>query len=380
MVPSKTNRVFNLRLLSMMAVAAIFFWTGCKPDNIDNGGVPSVDLTHIAFSPKAYQLIIPPQYPRMQIPADNLMTEEGVDLGRFLFYDPILSIDSSISCASCHKQELAFTDGVARSRGVFDRVGTRNSMSLVNIGFVDNGLFWDGRVKTLEEQALHPIIDPLEMGETLPAVLKKIRSNPVYQEKFRKAFGVRTNLEITASHLGKALAQFQRSIVSFNSKFDRYTRNEDFLEDDELDGYILFFFEQTPIGGRDAECSHCHIVGLFSGDFRHNGLVSEGEFETNPGRFSVTGNASDKGKFRSVTLRNIALTAPYMHDGRIQSLRDVIDHYATGGHATRNRDPLVANIEDMKLTSREMDKIISFLHTLTDSTVLTNPAFSNPFQ
>jgi cytochrome c peroxidase len=351
----------------------------CRPDPLDPGD-DKIDLTHIAYNPTAYELNIPPQYPRMQIPPDNLLTDQGIELGRALFYDPILSVDSTISCASCHKQELAFTDGAAVSTGVFGRTGARSSMSLVNIGFVDNGLFWDGRVRTLEEQALHPIIDQLEMGENLERVVKKLRSSPFYQEKFRKAFGINHNLEITEQLLGKALAQFQRTIVSFNSKFDRYTRNEDFLEDDELDGYLLFFFEQTPIGGKDAECSHCHIVGLFTGDYKHNGLISDAESAQNPGRQKVTGKNSDLGKFRSVTLRNIGLTAPYMHDGRFNTLEEVMNHYKSGGKPATNRDALIENIQDHQLTQSEINKLISFLHTLTDSTVLTNPAFSDPFK
>jgi cytochrome c peroxidase len=373
-VKQRTFYIFFFLTGSLM-----LFVASCqKNETLD--GVAKVDLSDIPYQPEAFAINVPPQYPRMQIPADNPTTKDGVALGRFLFYDPILSLDSTISCGSCHKQELAFTDGGAISAGVFGRTGTRSSMSLVNIGLVDNGLFWDGRVMTLEEQALHPIVDPLEMDETLPRVLKKLRSSPFYQEKFRKAFGVKSNLEITEKHIGKALAQFQRTILSFDSKFDRYTRNEDFLEDDELDGYILFFFEKTPIGGVDAECSHCHTVGLFTGDYRHNGLMSDAEAEQNPSRFRVTGNPSDKGKFRSVSLRNIALTAPYMHDGRLKTLHDVMDHYGSGGVSAKNRDPLVANIADAQLTATQKEKIIAFLHTLTDTTVLTNPALSNPFE
>ena len=360
-------------------VAAAILINGCRKDSsID--GVEKVDLDHIAYSPTAHNILVPPQYPRMQIPTDNPTTKEGVALGRFLFYDPILSLDSTISCGSCHRHELAFTDGGAVSVGIDGRKGNRSAMSLVNIGLVDNGLFWDGRVKTLEEQALHPIVDPVEMNETLPRVLKKLRSSPFYQEKFRKAFGIKNNLEINESHIGKALAQFQRTILSFDSKFDRYTRNEDFLEDDELDGYVLFFFEKTPIGGVDAECSHCHTVGLFTGDYRHNGLLTDAEGDQNPGRFKVTGNPSDKGKFRSVSLRNIALTAPYMHDGRLTTLEDVLDHYGSGGKVAKNKDPLVANIADAQLTNRQKEKIIAFLNTLTDHSLLTNPELSNPFE
>jgi cytochrome c peroxidase len=274
---------------------------------------------------------------------------------------------------------LAFTDGGAFSTGVFGRTGNRSSMSLANIGYASNGLFWDGRSGSLEDQALHPIEDELEMAEKWPNVEKKLKQSAFYQEHFRKAFGIKSNQEINKHLAAKALAQFQRTLISYNSKFDRFLRRETFLSDDEMDGYLMFIDESMSIL-KDAECGHCHIVNLMSGEqYFHNGLVSEDEMDANPGRFKLTQNPADKGKFRSPTLRNIMVTAPYMHDGRLSTIEDVMEHYRSGGHKTFNRDLLIEDLASVQLSDTDIQKLIKFMGTLTDSTFLTNPDFSNPF-
>lgn len=341
-----------------------------------------VDLTGISYEPVPYPLEVPDFFPPMPLVEDNPLTEAGVLLGRHLFYDPILSRDSTISCASCHKQSLAFTDGLAKSIGIDGRVSDRSAMSLVNLAWADEGLFWDGRVKTLEEQALHPIEDPREMDEKIPNLIKKLKAHNEYPGMFRKAFGINNSSEITADHIAKALAQFQRIIISSDSRIDRYKwGQEDNLSGEELDGNLMLFEEGAGFF-EDAECNHCHKPKPFFAlnIFKHNGLISEEEAKVNPGRSLLTDSLHHVGTFRVPTLRNISVTGPYMHDGRLQTLEEVLDHYFSGGHPHRNRDLNVAQLINTNFSPEHKAAMIKALHALTDSTLLTNPAYSNPFE
>lgn len=352
---------------------------GCQRDGDDD--LISIDLAHIDYNPEGYELELPPHFPPLPATPENPLTVDGVDLGRHLFYDPILSRDSTISCESCHRQELAFTDGLKKSVGIGGRLSERSSMSLVNLAWANNGLFWDGRVVTLEEQALHPIEDPREMDEKLSNVVRKLQRHTLYQEKFRKAFGINNTVEITPELIGKALAQFQRTIISGNSKVDRDRfLQTDFLTGEELDGYTMLFIEEDRVF-EDAECVHCHNPGAFftGNGYFHNGLISESEADENPGRYLVTNSNNDIGKFRAPTLRNIALTGPYMHDGRIETLEEVLDHYFSGGHPHPNRDPLLSMQSVTSFTPEQKEAMIKALHALTDSTLITDPKYSNPF-
>lgn len=305
------------------------------------------------------------------------MTVDGIQLGRKLFFDPILSVDSTISCSSCHLPSRSFADGLASSPGVAGST-PRSSMSLINVGFHHHGMFWDGRAATLEQQALMPVEDPLEMGEQWPRVEEKLRSHQDYPADFRKAFGIANSDEINKELAAKALAQFERSIISGgNSRYDRFARGEIFLEENEYNGYLMFFdFEPTL---PDAECGHCHNAPLFAtNDYFNNGLQSSPDLESFPdkGLGLVTGRATDNGRFKAPTLRNIALTSPYMHDGRFTTLEEVVDHYNSGGHPSPNKNPL---LYPLQLTESEKQDLIAFLHTLTDTAVLSNEAFQSPF-
>ncbi len=355
----------------------------CQRDDDDNGGgVISIDLSSIDYDPQAYEVDLPAHFPPLPANDENPLTVDGVDLGRHLFYDPILSRDSTISCASCHRQELAFTDGLKKSIGIDGRVGERSAMSIVNMAWADNGLFWDGRVTTLEELSLHPIEDPVEMDEKLPNLVRKLQRNELYQEKFRKAFGINNTSEITPELIAKGLAQFQRTIVSGNSKIDRDLYLQiDFLTGEELDGFTMMFVEEDRVF-EDAECVHCHNPGpFFTGNqYLHNGLISESEAAQNPGRYLVTNVNRDIGRFRAPTLRNIAITAPYMHDGRLETLEDVLDHYFSGGHPHPNRDPLLSMQAVTNFTQEHREAMIQALHALTDTTLLSDPRYSNPFE
>jgi cytochrome c peroxidase len=354
----------------------IFVISCCKPTDEINDS----DLTNILYNPQAYTLNAPSSFPKMEIPADNPLTTEGVELGRRLFFDPILSRDSTMSCGSCHAPEFAFTDGKAVSRGVDGIDGSRSAMSLENIGYVTKGLFWDGRVKTLEDQALLPIEDPIELHTIWDKVIEKLKNHKDYPERFRKAFGIISKNDMSKTLAVKAIAQFERTLISGNAKVDKILRREDFFTDDELDGYQLFF---NAAGAPDAQCGHCHTSPFYSAnDYFNNGLdeaLTLNSFK-DKGLGGVTNKLFDNGKFRAPSLRNIELTAPYMHDGRFKTLEEVIEHYASGGHYAENVDPFIPQIKDIKLTPKQKKQILLFLKTLTDTSFTKNPAFQNPYK
>ncbi|MCB0705901.1 MAG: cytochrome C peroxidase [Saprospiraceae bacterium] len=343
------------------------------------------DLESIPYDPQPYTLEIPDFFPDMIIPTDNPLTVEGVELGRFLFYDPILSADSTQACASCHLIEGAFTDNLALSTGIQGLEGKRSAMSLLNVGFYYSGLFWDGRSPTLEEQALHPVTDPLEMDNTWEALEEKLRNHDLYPEMFRKAFGIKDRSDISRDYATKALASFERTLISGGkAKYDKkflslepgilYTASEFRGKD--------MFFDESEEGLPDAQCFHCHGGVLFTtNEYRNNGLqeaATLNDFD-DPGYGMVTGKVIDNGKFRAPTLRNIALSAPYMHDGRLATLEEVIDFYNEGVHYAANLDENLV-IQPLGFDEQMKQDLIAFLHTLTDTSFVSNPAFQNPFE
>ena len=340
---------------------------------------PNNDIITGDYNPQPFAITVPSWLPPVPVPPDNLLTTDGVALGRMLFYDPILSSDSTLSCASCHKQERAFTDGLAVSTGVLGISGKRSAMSLANLAYNTRGFFWDGRTGSLETQALIPVEDHIEMNENWDNVVQKFRNHATYPALFRKAFGIELKSQITKELAAKALAQFQRTLISGNSRYDQIIwAQQGWLTDQEQRGLELFFIEFAGTVQHPG-CSHCHFNPLFTdNNFRQNGLEDVPDLLSfpDPGRGAISGIANDNGKFRVPTLRNIELTAPYMHDGRFATLEQVLDHYATGGHGVSNEDP---NILPFVLDAQQKEDLIAFLKTLTDQTFLTNPNFSNPF-
>lgn len=332
-----------------------------------------LDLTGTAYLPRDYNFNYPSSFGKPILPADNPTTIDGVKLGKKLFFDPILSRDSSMSCGSCHNQSIAFTDSKRFSIGVDGKPGTRSSMSLVNLMFTNRGFFWDGRVKTLEEQALVPIEDPVELHTTWPDVEIKLRRNEEYKVLFRKAFGIKIKDEITKELVVKAIAQFERTLISSNSKFDRIQAGLAKYTDLELYGLSMFLDEDPDV--KDAECGHCHNLPLLTSDqFFNNGLDEAPnltEFK-DLGLGGFTKKLIDNGKFKAPSLRNILLSAPYMHDSRFQNIDEVIDHYSNGGKRAPNKDPL---IYPLKFSLYERAALKAFLGTLTDSTFIVDPAF-----
>jgi cytochrome c peroxidase len=297
-----------------------------------------------------------------------------------LFYDPLLSRDRSQSCANCHLQVNGFSDSDRFSIGVEGLPGKRQAMSVFNLAWHSNEFFWDGRATLLRDQALLPIQDPLEMNETLANVINKLSNSQDYKDQFSRAFG---SAEVTAEKMALAMEQFMLSVVSSNSKYDRYLAGEVELTESEERGRQLFETEYNPFFPQfsGADCAHCHGGSNFENDqYMNNGLDTD-DMMTDIGREAVTQNPMDRGKFKVPSLRNIELTAPYMHDGRFQTLEEVIDHYNEGIKMSSTADPTVINTMESGLFLTDQDKIdlINFLKTLTDESLATNPAYQSPF-
>ncbi|WP_300663162.1 cytochrome c peroxidase [Fluviicola sp.] len=295
----------------------------------------------------------------------NPLDSATVQLGRTLFYDPVLSSDSTISCASCHSPYNAFTHiDHALSHGIKDRIGTRNSPVLVNLAWGKH-FMWDGAVNHLDVQALAPLENHLEMDENLSHVLQKINKQEKYRQLFRQSFHSET---ITGERFLKALSQFMLTLVSSDSKYDRVMRGENGIQftESETKGYDLF----------RQHCVSCHTEPLFTNqNFENNGLVPDSMLQ-DMGRMKVTQKPSDSLKFKVPTLRNIERSAPYMHDGRYRSLQMVLFHYSSNIHSSPTLSPKLRNGID--LNENDKRNIIAFLKTLTDYTFLTNKQFYYP--
>ena len=319
-------------------------------------------------------------FPSPDIASDNTLTEQGVQLGRMLFYEKTLSKNNMISCASCHKQEFAFDDTSRFSIGVLGLKGKRQAMAIFNTAWHNNEFFWDGRAHLLRDQSLLPIQDTLEMFETLPNVINKLANNPMYKVQFTKAFG---STEVTSEKISKALEQFMNSIVSNASKYDKYLAGSATLTPSEENGRKLFFQEYNQFfpAQSGAECSHCHSGFNFTNnDYMNNGLDTDASI-TDIGREKVTGISGDKAKFKVPSLRNIAISAPYMHDGRFKTLEEVVDHYNNGLKQSTYIDPALENTRGtgLMLNAQQKTDLVNFLKTLTDYSLVNNPKYKSPF-
>lgn len=360
---------------------ALLIWACEKDSPTTDSPIDEAPILAV-YDPVSYELEIPDWLPKMEIPADNPMTEAGVKLGRRLFFDPILSIDGTVACDNCHFPEKAFVDNENFSVGVNGAIGKRNSMSLANVGFYSNGLFWDGRSKTLEDQAFIPVEDHLEMNDSWENVEQKLQTHQDYPTYFREAFGIEVPSELTRDLVVKALAQFERTLISGNSRYDRIVEANDldagFPTDSEERGIRLFFFELSQ-SAEHPGCSHCHGGPLLTDNrYLNNGIDTVQTLKDfdDLGRGAITGRINDNGKFRVPTLRNIEFTAPYMHDGRFETLEEVVEHYSSGGHFAANLD---ANIRPFTLTEQDKTDLINFLKMLSDTDFVENEAFRSPF-
>ncbi len=296
-------------------------------------------------------LTVPLGFPYPTIPSDNEPTQYRIDLGRRLFVDPILSRDSTISCSSCHKDNLHFTDGLPTSLGIDGLFGTRNAPSLLNVAYQPS-LLWDGGVPNLEQQVLAPIEAHNEMDFDINKVVERLNRNASYVAEFEKAY----NQGPSVFALTRAIANYERTLFSGKSKFDdyQYANNSAAFSASELNGYTLFF-------GEKGECFHCHGEYNFTDNsFKNNGLYLN---YVDSGRARITTLSKDVGKFKVPSLRNIAYTAPYMHDGSLSTLEEVVEHYNSGGQPHVNRSGL---IKPLNLTPQEKIDLVNFLKALSD--------------
>ncbi|MGB8223952.1 MAG: MbnH family di-heme enzyme [Polyangiales bacterium] len=378
-----------------LALSALVLAAGCGGSDAASGA-------------EAWVWNLPDTVPEPRVPEDNPMTAAKVELGRFLFYDKRLSANETQSCGSCHRQELAFTDGLAQAEGSTGQTHPRSSMSIANAAYAASLTWANAAVVRLEKQALVPMFGeiPVELGmaNMEDELLRRMRDDPRYPAMFADAFPEETD-PVSLDSITKALAAFERQVTSFGSKVDRWQQGDrSALNESEQRGMALFFGGTSAAGTADAfECFHCHGGFLFSQSsddslqvfdqkfFMNNGLYNldaEGSYPPgNQGLFEMTGDQADKGRFKPPSLRNIAVTAPYMHDGSIATLEEVIDHYARGGRLIES-GPNAGDGKDnpnksvfvtgFVISDQEKQDLLAFLRALTDDELMTNPAYGDP--
>lgn len=392
---------FVLAFVTLLLSAVV---TGCGGGS-DSGGsdsatTPKEDALSLPLTPYNYSIVNLPAHFTTDTqgplptsingidntPIDNPITDHGATLGRVLFYDKTLSANETIACASCHQAEHGFSDSDRFSFGFEGGATERNSMTLINARFYQRGrFFWDERAATLEEQVLMPFQDPIEMGMTLDQVMDKVKNQPYYTELFENAFG---STEITSDKISKALAQFVRSIVSHSSRYDEGralatspgANFENFTDEENLGKGI--FFGQIPNGG--GACFGCHTTEAFvsaNPGPQNNGLDSIST--TDLGAGAIFENPIFEGRFKTTSLRNVELTAPYMHDGRFATLEEVVEHYNSGIQAHPTLAPALTDTNGdpvrLNLTQEQKAALVSFLKTLTDHTLSSEQKWSDPF-
>ncbi len=322
----------------------------CKQDDV----APNIPTPEFMEIPKGFDEI--------DFPEDNAFSQARWELGKRLFYDPIMSSNQSVSCASCHDADLAFSDNVDFSVGVDQRLGIRNTPSLSNVAY--HPYFTrEGGVPTLEMQILVPIQEHNEFDFNIVLLAERLKADTSYVRLSKEAY----NREPDAFVITRSLANFERSLISGFSPYDQYANygKWDALSQSEINGMELFFSDKT-------KCSQCHGGFNFTNyEFENNGLYEEYD---DVGRFRFTGEDEDMARFKVPSLRNIALTAPYMHDGSMPALSEVIEHYNTGGKIHPNKNAL---IQPLNLSQKEKDELLAFLHSLTDASFVKNPIFKN---
>lgn len=345
----KWTTIFTLLALMLMSS---YLLKGCSKKDKQEFRTTPVSFT------------VPEGFPKPSFDfSGNPLTKEGIELGRKLFYDGILSQDGNFPCASCHQQFAGFaTFDHDLSHGFDNAFTTRNAPGLFNLAW-QTSFHHDGGINHLEVQALAPLIAKNEMAETVENVIKKLKGDAQYRQMFQKAFG---DDDINSQRMLKAITQFELTLVSANSKWDKVKKGQAQFTEYEQRGYAIF----------QAKCNSCHTEPLFSDNsFRNNGLAVN-TFLNDHGRMGITGKSEDKGKFKVPSLRNVELTFPYMHDGRYYTLETVMEHYNSRIVPSGNLDPLLLN--GIKLSRAEVVDIVAFLKTLTDQEFIKDPRFAQP--
>ncbi len=346
----------NLRAIIVFVFLGIWLLSGaCRED-----GPPGETSLPARAIGAPVDIAVPRGLPGLALPSERQATAESIALGRKLFYEPNLSVDNTLSCASCHRPDKYFTDGQPVAIGVARQAGTRNTPSVLNAAYYP-AQFWDGRAATLEEQAGGPIANPIEMNLPHDVAVSRLQADAGYREEFAKVFGAGT---ITMPKVVAAIAAFERTLLCGNSPFDRYQfgGEKSALSPAAVRGLAIFTNKEK------GNCATCHTIGegfaIFTDGKFHNlgvGMNAEGEL-TDPGRFKFSGHEADRAAFRTPSLRNVAKTAPYMHDGSLKNLKEVIDFYMGGANSNPHLDP---QIRPLKLTAQERDDLLAFLESLT---------------
>lgn len=371
------NKAFKF-LLYIYAI--LFAMVSCKKDPAIN------DTDENAYHATPYTIAIPKYFPNLlNIPADNPMTVEGIELGRYLFYDGRLcgKKDTLMSCGTCHMQQYGFENNLGFAYGTTGVKTPHVMLPLINMVFNNSGYLWNGKVYwgnpaynspgayggNLEDLCWMGVVAPHEMHGDTNSAKAAIQAISMYPPMFKKAFGTDV---ITFKNISRAIAQFIRTLISSNSRFDKYMRGEENLTPQELNGYVLFNTEK-------GDCFHCHGTILFTTNGFYNN-AKDSVFNDPRDRYSVTLDPTDKGAYRATTLRNIEYTGPYMHDGRFQTLDQVIDFYSEGLVWSPYVHPFMKKVNDggVQLTPSEKADLKAFLHTLSDPEFINNPAFSKP--
>lgn len=341
------------------------------------GLVPAACNKENGAAARPYTLQVPAHFPKASAFTDNPFSEEGVELGRLLFYDKRLSGNNKISCGTCHRQDIAFSDALALANtGISGQTLHRTAPALINLAWANNGLFWDGGSTNLESQAFGPLTSPDEMGQNLAELVAELKAVPDYVSRFRRVFSD----EIKSAYIVRALAQFQRTFISGSALYDKYIN--------KVPGAQLSPTELQGLSLVQQKCQGCHAGQLFTdNNYHNNGLDADFSDDSHEGiyqgRSRITYNPADLGRFKTPTLRNVMLTAPYMHDGRFATIEQVLGHYSNGVQPSPTADPLVmqnGGAAGIPLTTTEKQAIIAFLHTLTDTEFTANKKLANPYQ
>ncbi len=343
---SKFKNIHYLRFVGRRQIVLLFipvlFVFSCKKEPVPY---------EYSEGNKVVLYTVPKGFPYPTVPVDNLPTKNRIVLGKRLFFDPVLSRDSTISCGSCHLEDKYFTDNLKVSEGIGKQLGVRNAPTIINVAYHPY-FFWDGGNPTLEQQVVGPIENSLEMGFNINEAVARLKKHSDYVKLFQEAYGK----EISPFTLTRAIACYERTIISGNSRYDDYIQKGDTsaLTTSEKNGMNIFF-------GEKGECFHCH--GGFN--FTDNSFANNGLYTTyaDSGRARITLKASDVGKFKTPSLRNIDNTAPYMHDGSFATLVEVVEHYNSGGKKHPNKSPILL---PLKLTVTQKQDLVNFLKSLTD--------------